>query len=698
MVEVAMANFLNREMGWLRFNRRVLSLAADSRNPLLERVKFLNIYQSNLDEFFMKRVGGLKRQMLSKMTTLSIDGLTAEEQLKVIREKVVAQQEETQQLLTGDLLPALNGENVSLLKWEELTEAEQKWATEFFTQKVFPVLTPMAVDLGHPFPLISNLSISLAVSLKLPQEDELLFARIKIPQVFPTWLLLPGSENKIYRFVSLVEVVKQNLSSLFPKMSIMNVASFRVTRNIDVESDEEGVEDLLEMIEEELKQRRFAEAVRLEVEPQVDAWLLEFLMDELDLKPDDVYESPVPLEYKDLSTVANLPLPNLKFKPWVGLTLPPLLGEENNIFNIIKSSDILVHHPYESFSTSVERFIVTAADDPNVVAIKMTMYRTGEDSSIVHALMRAAEKGKQVVVLIEITARFDEERNIYWAQALERAGVHVVYGIVGLKTHAKLAMVVRRERDDFKTYVHIGTGNYHPQTAKVYTDLGYFTARPEIANEVIEVFHYLTGRSLKSDYEKLLVSPINLKRNFLSMIENEITSVKLGKKARIIIKCNNLEDKDLIEALYQASQAGVQVDLIIRGFSCLKPQEAGLSENIRIISVLGPFLEHSRIFFFQNGVENELDGLFFIGSADWMTRNLVRRVEVVTPILDRGLKEKLWEILSTMITDQRLAWDMLDDGSYNLRTPQNQETDLGTHESLMEKTKARAVTAARPLA
>lgn len=689
---------LNREMGWLRFNRRVLSLAADLRNPLLERVKFLNIYQSNLDEFFMKRVGGLKRQLLSKMVALSADGLSTEEQLKLIREKVVAQQEEIQHLLSGDLIPALENENIALLKWIELTESEQKWATEFFTQKVFPVLTPMAVDLGHPFPLISNLSISLAVSLKLPQEEELLFARIKIPQVFPTWLLLPGAENKSYRFVSLVEVVKQNLSSLFPKMSLMNVSSFRVTRNIDVESDEEGVEDLLEMIEEELKQRRFAEAVRLEVEPQVDAWLLEFLMDELDLKPEDVYESPMPLEYKDLSAVANLPLPQLKFKPWAGLTLPPLLGEENNIFNVIKSNDLLVHHPYESFSTSVERFIVTAADDPNVVAIKMTMYRTGEDSSIVHALMRAAEKGKQVVCLIEITARFDEERNIYWAQALERAGVHVVYGIVGLKTHAKLAMVVRRERDDFKTYVHIGTGNYHPQTAKIYTDLGYFTARPEITNEVIEVFHYLTGRSLKADYEKLLVSPINLKRSFLQMIENEIAFAKAGRKARIIIKCNNLEDKDLIEALYQASSAGVQIDLIIRGFSCLKPQTPGLSENIRIISVLGPFLEHSRIFFFQNGAEHELDGLFFIGSADWMTRNLVRRVEVVTPILDRALKEKLWEILSTMLTDQRLAWDMLDDGAYNLRTPANPESELGTHESLMEKTRSRAVTATRPLA
>ena len=689
---------LNREMGWLRFNRRVLSLAADPRNPVLERIKFLNIYQSNLDEFFMKRVGGLKRQLLSKIVAVSADGLSTEEQLKLIRDKVIPQQDEIHQLLTQDLLPTLQRDNISLLNWAELTEAEQKWATEFFTQKVFPVLTPMAVDLGHPFPLISNLSVSLAVSLKLPQEEELLFARIKIPQVFPTWLQLPAGEAKSYRFVSLVEVVKQNLSALFPKMSVMNVSSFRVTRNVDVESDEEGVEDLLEMIEEELKQRRFAEAVRLETEPNADAWLLEFLMDELDLKPEDVYESPLPLEYKDLSAVANLPLPNLKFKPWMGLTLPPLLGEENNIFNIIRANDILVHHPYESFSTSVERFIITAADDPNVVAIKMTMYRTGEESSIVHALMRAAEKGKQVVCLIELKARFDEERNIYWAQALERAGVHVVYGIVGLKTHAKLAMVVRREKDDFKTYVHIGTGNYHPQTAKVYTDLGLFTAKPEITNEVIEVFHYLTGRSLKADYEKLLVSPINLKRNFLKMIENETQNAKAGKKARIIAKCNNLEDKDIIDSLYQASQAGVQIDLIIRGFSCLKPQSPGLSDNIRIISVLGPFLEHSRVFFFQNGAEHELDGLFFIGSADWMTRNLIGRVEVVTPILDRSLKEKLWEVLSTMLADQRLAWEMFADGSYNLRSPQNPEVEVGTHETLMEKTKSKAVIAARPIA
>lgn len=684
--------FFNREIGWLKFNRRVLHLAQDVRTPLLERVRFLNIYLSNLDEFFMKRVGGLQRQYIAKVSAVSADGLTAEDQLSKIRAKVLKHNLKIRVLLDKELLPQLHKEGVELLKWDQLTPEESQWARDFFMQKVFPVLTPMAVDPGHPFPLISNLSISLAVSLKLPDEEDLLFARLKIPQVFPSWVEIPNLETKNSRLVSLIEIVKQHIHLLFPKMDVKNVLAFRVTRNIDVRmAAAEEVEDLLELIEEEVKQRKFAEIVRLEHGPDADPWLVQFLMEELELSATDVYEFPKPLEYHDLQPLTTLPKAHLKYPIWNGVTTHPLSDESLNIFALLKNQDLLVHHPYESFATSVERFILTAADDPNVVAIKMTLYRTGDNSPIVHALIRAAEKGKQVVCLIELKARFDEERNIFWAQTMEDAGVHVVYGIVGLKTHSKLTLVVRRERDEFRSYCHIGTGNYHPTTAKQYTDLGYFTSRPEIVSEVVEVFHYLTGRSLKSDYAKLLVAPVNLKRAFIGFIEDEIEFAKKKKPARIIGKFNNLEDKDIIEALYRASQAGVKIDLIIRGFSCLKPQVKGMSENIRVISILGQFLEHSRIFYFQHGSTDPLMGRFYIGSADWMSRNLLGRVEVATPIEDRPLCEKLYEILNVMVEDHRLAWEMNAEGSYKLRQPRNAEEAHGCQEVLMERARLRAL-------
>ncbi len=684
--------FFNRELGWLKFNRRVLRLAQDERTPLLDRVRFFNIYLSNLDEFFMKRVGGLQRQYLAKVTAVSADGLTAEDQLSLIRTKVLKHSAKIRELLDKDLLPQLHKEGIELLKWDNLTPEEAQWARDFFMQKVFPVLTPMAVDPGHPFPLISNLSVSLAVSLKLPHEEDLLFARIKIPQVFPSWVEIPSVDNKSSRFVSLIEVVKQHIHLLFPKMDVKNVMSFRVTRNIDVRmAAAEEVEDLLELIEEEVKQRKFAEIVRLEHGPDPDPWLLQFLMVELDLSPTDIYEFAKPLEYHDLQPLISLPKPHLKYPHWAGITTHPLSDESLNIFTLLKTQDLLVHHPYESFATSVERFVLTAADDPDVIAIKMTLYRTGDNSPIVHALIRAAENGKQVVCLIELKARFDEERNIFWAQTMEDAGVHVVYGIVGLKTHSKLTLVVRRERDEFRSYCHIGTGNYHPTTAKQYTDLGYFTSRPEIVSEVVEVFHYLTGRSLKSNYEKLLVAPVNLKRAFLDLIEKEIEFGRAKKPARIVGKFNNLEDKDIIEALYRASQAGVKIELIIRGFSCLKPQIKGLSENIRVISILGQFLEHSRIFYFQHGATDPLNGKFYIGSADWMSRNLLGRVEVATPIEERSLCEKLFEILTIMLNDHRLAWEMDHDGSYELRQPRTPDEARGCQEILMERAKLRAL-------
>jgi polyphosphate kinase len=682
--------FINREIGWLKFNKRVLSQAWDERNPLLERLRFVNIFHSNLDEFFMKRVGGLQRQFYAGVSTLSPDGRTAEEQLRIIRPKVLALNEDIRQLLNDQLLPQMRKEGLFLLTWDQLTDKERDWAGLFFRDRVFSVLTPMAVDPGHPFPLISNLSTSLAISLKAPNEEDLLFARIKIPDLFPAWIRIPDTDPGIERFVSILEIIRHHLDQLFPRMTIQSVMAFRVTRNADIETDNEGVEDLLELIEEEVKQRKFAEVVRLEHGPNPDPWLLEFLVDELDLTHEDIYEYPVPLEHKNLNAVVGLNLPHLKFRPWNPVTLSPLADESANIFGVLRSSDVLVHLPYESFSTSVERFIVTASTDPTVVAIKMTLYRTNEGSPIVNALIRAAETGKQVVCLVELKARFDEERNIYWAQAMEKAGVHVVYGIVGLKTHAKLALVVRRERDEFRSFVHIGTGNYHSQTARLYTDMGFFTSRPEITSEVVEIFHYLTGRSLKSDYKSLLVAPINMKANFIEMIRQEAENAQAGRPSGIIAKCNSLEEKGIIEALYEASQAGVPIHLIVRGFCCLRPRTPGLSENIQVTSIIGQFLEHSRIFYFRSGKEQEIEGRFFIGSADWMSRNLLGRVEVAVPVEDKVAREKIWETLQIMLNDRRLSWDMDSEGDYKLR-PSDPGGELGCQELLAEKSRLKSL-------
>ncbi|MBX3022975.1 MAG: polyphosphate kinase 1 [Bdellovibrionales bacterium] len=683
--------FLNREIGLLKFNKRVLFQARDERNPLLERLRFLNIFQSNMDEFFMKRVGGLQRQFYARLSTVSPDGLTPEDQLKLIRPQVLALNEDIRQLLIGELLPLLKQNGVSTLSWSDLNDSERDWARQFFRDRIFSVLTPMAVDPGHPFPLISNLSTSLAVSLQVPNEEDLLFARIKIPDLFPAWVRIPNTDPGVERFISILEIVRHHLDQLFPRMQVVNVMPFRVTRNADIESDNEGVEDLLELIEEEVKQRKFAEVVRLEHGPNPDPWLLDFLMDELDLTPEDIYEYPVPLEYKNLGAIVNLNMPQLKFKPWTPVTMGQLNDESANIFGVIRSSDLIVHLPYESFSTSVERFIVTAASDPAVVAIKMTLYRTNEESPIVNALIRAAEMGKQVVCLVELKARFDEERNIYWAQAMEKAGVHVVYGIVGLKTHAKLALVVRRERDEFRSYVHIGTGNYHSHTARLYTDFGLFTAKSEITSEVVEIFHYLTGRSLKTDYSQLLVAPINMKSRFIEMIRQEADNAKAGLPSGIIAKCNSLEEKGVIEALYEASQAGVPIQLIVRGFSCLRPGVPGLSENIRVTSIVGQFLEHSRVFYFRSGKSNELEGRFFFGSADWMARNLLGRVEVVTPVDDKMGREKIWEALQTMLSDRRQTWDMDGDGAYKLRMPADAGEEVPAQELLAEKARQKSL-------
>jgi polyphosphate kinase len=586
------------------------------------------------------------------------------------------------------VLPMLIENNIQILSWEQLTPLETEYANKHFRENVFSILTPLAVDPGHPFPFLSNLSTSLGVALSAPGQEDKLFARVKIPQSLPALLQLPS--GSVARFVRLQDIIIANLGMVFPRMTIHGVMPFRVTRNIEIERDEEDAEDLLEMIEEELRLRRFARIVRIEHGPKPDPWIRNFLISELELTEDEIYELPAELDYSIFRPISDLPVPRLKYEPWIPVVPLPLIEQETPIFNIIRKSDILLHHPYDSFSASVERFIQSAAEDPKVVGIKMTLYRTDEDSNFIRSLVRAAESGKQVVCLVELKARFDEAKNISWAQTLEDAGAHVVYGIVGLKTHAKVALVSRQEPDGLRSYVHLGTGNYHSGTARLYADFGLLTANPAVTGEVVELFHYLTGRSLKGDYNRLLVAPVQMKERFLQMIERETKNKIDGKPAQIIAKMNSLEDQAVIRALYKASQAGVDVDLIVRGFCSLRPRVPGLSPTIRVLSVVGRFLEHARAFYFRNGAKDPLGGDFFIGSADWMYRNLLTRVEAIVPIDDRALKEKLWEVFQIALADQRQVWEMNSDGSYTQRKPQNEAQTLGVHQLLMKSARQRS--------
>jgi polyphosphate kinase len=684
------SEFINREVGWLNFNTRVINEAKDSRNPLLERVRFLSISHSNMDEFFMKRVGGLKQHIAFGITGRGADGSTAFEQITLVRKAVRLMVEEQAQCFDQTLKPLLAQNGIHLLRWSELNDAEKKQVRQYYLKNVFPVLTPLAVDPGHPFPFISNLSTSLGVTLKHPDREDRLFARVKVPKVLPQWIRIEGTNGESVRFVSLLDVIRANLQELFPAMQIQNVMAFRLTRNADILREEEDAEDLLEMITEELRARRFAEVVRVEHGPNPDPWMVKFLIQELELSEDDVFQLPIELDFIELNAIADLPLPNLKFEPWTPMVPPTFADATANVFALIRHGDILLHHPYESFSFTVERFIREASEDPKVLAIKMTLYRTGDNSPFVRALIRAAESGKQVVCLIELKARFDEERNIYWAQALENAGVHVVYGIVGLKTHAKTALVVRQDNDGLKCYAHIGTGNYNVTTSRMYTDLGLLTANEDITSEVVELFHYLTGRSLKADYKHLLVAPVNMVQKFVQMMEREREHAVAKRPAHIVAKFNNMEEGTISNTLYKASQGGVSVDLIIRGFCCLRPGVPGLSPSIRVISVVGRFLEHSRIFYFRNGQEDPIDGDFFIGSADWMYRNLHARVECVVPIYKRNLKEKIWEILQIMLKDQVQAREMDSQGEYKQRKPTDPQAQ-GTHMQLMTMTRQKVL-------
>lgn len=654
-------NFYDRDFSMLQFNSRVLQQALDAEMPILERVRFLSIFHSNLDEFFMKRIGA------PRYTDLFSTQSHRQDRMTVVRSRVSELLDQAAKCFQDEIKPELDHEGIFLLSWDKLTPQERSATSEIFERKIFPVLTPLAVDPAHPFPHISNLSTSLAVSLRSPGSKEQSFARVKIPKIFPSWFCLnPEDETQgnDLRFVSSHDIIQNNLDKLFPNMEIVSTMFFRITRNIELEAEEERTyDDFVEMVEEELKQRRFGEVVKLE-HGAPDAWLLDYLRAELELDNASVYEMKALIDFTSLNVIASLNIPELKFPHWTPLVPKALTKESQNIFNVIAQKDFIVHHPYESFSASVEYFIQSAATDPQVRAIKMTLYRTHEDGSVVASLIKAAEAGKEVVCLIELKARFDEERNIAWAERMEDAGIHVVYGIQGLKIHGKVALVVRQESDSVQCYCHIGTGNYHGQTAKVYTDIGFFTRNPAVTSEVVELFNFLTGKSLKRDYKTLLVAPINMKDRFLQMIDEEIAHHVAGRPAHIIVKCNGLEDQDMCNKLFAASSAGVKIDLIVRGICTLRPKLPGVSENIRVISVVDRFLEHSRVFYFRRGSVEPAKGAFYISSADWMYRNLNRRVEVAVPIEADGIRENLYAVLKVMLEDDRQTWEMQEDGSY----------------------------------
>lgn len=677
--------FLNRDVQWLEFNRRVLHQAEDSDLPLLERVRFLSIFSSNLDEFFMKRVGALHRQIAAGVAQVPYEDLSPEALLWAIRERVIPMMRQRWRLYRRTVRPALAKIGVELLHWSDLAPEEVARTESWYKANVFPLLTPLAVDPGHRFPFISNLSVSLGVMLRRPSDEEPLFARIKVPEVVEQWHRV----GEGHRYVPLVEVIEHNLDDLFPGMEILEVLPFRVTRNADVEDEEEeDADDLLSQIQQQLRERRFAPVVRMQIGKNPSPHLLEFLCEAMEIGTRDIYETRGMIEYRSLDAIADIAMPEHRFEPWKPVTPARLRDKEQNFFAVVRQGDLLVHHPYESFGASVERFVEEAVKDPDVLGIKMSLYRTSGDSPFVHALIRAAEAGKQVAVLVELRARFDEARNIHWAGKLEDAGVHVAYGVVGLKTHTKLTLVVRRDADGLRCYAHVGTGNYHSKTARLYEDVGLFTCEPVLTEDVVDLFNYLTGRSTHESYRKLLVAPSSMKRRFLEMIEREIALHAPDRPGRIIAKMNQIQDREIISALYRASAAGVSVDLIVRGFCTLRPGVPGLSENIRVTSIVGRFLEHSRIFWFRAGAADPVDGEFYIGSADWMYRNLHARVEAIAPVEPRVLRERLWNILRICMEDRRQCWDMAPEGGYALRTPEPDDREslaaIGTHRALME--------------
>jgi polyphosphate kinase len=651
--------YINRETSWLDFNTRVLALAQDPTRPLLERVKFLAIFSANLDEFFQVRVSGLLEQREAGILQLTPDGMTPAEQLAEIRDRVLSMHDEIRELLFGTLLPGLDEVGIRLVSWTDLDDEQRSWVSDLFKERIFPVLTPLSVDPAHPFPYISSLSLNLAVYVRDPSNGGHRFARVKVPPLLPRLMALPDGES----FIAIEDVIAAHLPDLFPGMEVGEHHVFRVTRDADLDVEEDEAGDLLEEIQTVLfRRRRGANCVRLEIEDGTPPETVRLLARELQLEDDQIYSSAMPLDFTGLGMLDSLDRPTLKPEPWVQVTAPSLsdFGDASSeIFPLLRSDDVIVHHPYESFVTSVESFVRAAAADPQVLAIKQTLYRTSVDSPIVQALGRAAEMGKQVVALVELKARFDEEANINWARTLEQAGAHVVYGVVGLKTHAKVCLVVRREGGQLRRYAHIGTGNYNSKTASQYEDVGFFTADQALCSDAADLFNLLTGYSRQPSYRKLLVAPRTLRAGIMGMIQREADA---GPDGEIVLKMNSLGDQEVIEALYDASRTGTRIDLAVRGVCCLLPGVPGVSEGIRVRSIIGRFLEHSRIFRFGTP---ERGRHYFIGSADIMSRNLDHRVEAVVPVERPELQRRLDEILDAVFDDDVLAWELERDGVWH---------------------------------
>ncbi len=679
--------FLDRELSWLDFNLRVLELAEDSSLPLLERANFLSIFASNLDEFYMVRVASLKRRIATGIAVPAASGLNPQEVLDRIGERAEELQSRHARVFAQEILPALRHNKIEILHWSELSESEQAQLHEYYSNQVFPVLTPLAVDPAHPFPYISGLSLNLAIVLRNPETSQQHFARVKVPPLLPRFVEIASKSG--HRFVPLEDIIGAFLDELFPGMEVIRHDTFRVTRNEDLEVDEDEGENLLIQLEKELLRRRFGPPVRLEVADDIDPEVLSLLIRELDIGDSDVHPLPEPLDLRGLSAVAALPVSELHFEPHAITTNRYLTSGDDepvDFFKILSDREVLVHHPYESFATSVQAFLEQAAADPKVLAIKQTLYRTSGDSPIIDALIDAAEAGKQVLALVEIKARFDEQNNIAWARKLEAAGVHVVYGIVGLKTHCKLSLVIRQEANGLQRYCHIGTGNYNPKTARYYEDLGLLTGRNEVGEDLTRLFNQLSGFAAVTDYKSLLVSPVGVRQGLSERIRREAAHAAAGKPAGIRFKLNSLVDEQIIDELYLASMAGVKVEILVRGMCALRPGVAGLSDNIRVRSVLGRYLEHSRIFAFENLGDPE----YFIGSADMMHRNLDRRVETLVRITQPDHRDTLREILDLGMSDETASWALETTGSWSRRVgeaPGRELADL--QDELMRRTLSR---------
>lgn len=678
-------NFFNRDLSWVEFNRRVLEEALNPELPLLDKVKFVSIFFSNLDEFYMIRVSGLKEQIRANIIKPALDGLTPFEEVREIEKQVKKMLKVIDDLWSKTILPDLKKNNIYISKINDLTKAEQNSLTEYFHNEIYPVLTPLAFDPGRPFPYISNLSLSFAILISKNGNDKH-FARVKIPNILPRLLRIDEILNQKKRknassakFIWIDDLIKHNLHFLFPGVTIEKAHQFRITRNTDLSIQEDEADDLLECIEENIKQRKFGSVVRLEVEKEMPEFMLDTLAENLEIKKSDSQIIDGPLGLSDVMELYSLPFHHLKEKLFQPRSFTAL-DEDENIFSLIKQKDILLHHPYDSFAPVID-FIKEASQDPDVLAIKQTLYRVGSNSPIVKYLIEAAERGKQVAVLVELKARFDEENNIFWARKLEEAGVHVIYGLVGLKTHAKMTMVVRKESEGVQRYVHLSTGNYNSSTAKLYTDLGFFTADKDIAKDVADIFNLLTGYSNQKEFSKLFVSPINTRNKFLGLIEREIQNKKNGGEGHIIFKFNSLVDTALIAAMYEASSQGVKIDLIVRGICCLKPQVSGLSENIKVRSIIGRFLEHSRIYYFFNNGKEEL----YLSSADLMQRNLDRRVEDTFPIENKNIKQTIINsILKLFLIDNVKARTLQADGKYILEKIKKDDEIISVQELFMK--------------